>query len=185
MRINRENTIGLVIDLQEKLVDTIIDHNRIIKNSVVLLNGLKIMNVPVIVTQQNTRGLGPTIQEINTAAGNFSYIEKTSFSCYREPSFIKVLHRIGKRNVIIMGIESHICVMQTALDLLYNNYNPVIVEDCIGSADENDKRVALWRMRDIGSLVTTCESILYELCQKSGTEEFKAILKLIKTRKNA
>ena len=185
MRINRENTIGLVIDMQEKLIPTIKNHEEIIKNTIVLLKGLKIFQSPIVVTQQNTKGLGATIPAINKTIGNFSYIEKTKFSCYREPAFIKVLNRIGKRNVIIMGIEAHVCVLQTALDLMYNNFNPVIIEDCIGSADDNDKNVSLWRMRDVGSIVTTCESILFELCRESGTEEFDNILKLVKERKNA
>ncbi len=185
MRINRENTIGLVIDMQEKLIPTIINHQGIIKNTVILLKGLKKFQSPIVVTQQNTNGLGSTVPIINKTIGNFSYIEKTKFSCYREPAFIRVLNRIGKRNVIIMGIEAHVCVLQTALDLMYNNFNPVIVEDCIGSANENDKKVSLWRMRDVGSVITTCESILFELCRESGTDEFREILKLVKERKDA
>jgi nicotinamidase-related amidase len=185
VRINRENTIGLVVDIQEKLFPAIDKHDRMIKKTITLLKGLKILDIPIIVTQQNTKGLGPTIKEVNSVIGNFSYIEKLSFSCYRETAFIKVLHRLGKRNVIILGVEAHVCVMQTALDLLYNNYNPVIVEDCIGSHIENDKRVALWRMRDIGSVITTCESILLELCRESGTDEFEELLKLIKSGRDA
>ena len=159
MRINRENTIGLVIDMQEKLIPTIDKKDELIRNSLKLMAGLKRVKMPVVVTQQNTRGLGSTIPEINEAIGNFSYIEKNTFSCYREPAFIRVLNRIGKRNVVIIGVESHICILQTSLDLLYNNFNPVIVEDCIGSCDENDKRVAVWRMRDVGSVITTSESM--------------------------
>ncbi len=185
MRINRENTIGLVIDMQEKLIPSIIDHQLIIKNTIVLLKGLIVLKNPIVVTQQNTKGLGSTVPAINKTIGNFSYIEKKKFSCYREPAFIRVLNRIGKRNVIIMGIEAHVCVLQTALDLMYNNFNPVVIEDCIGSSDENDKKVSLWRMRDVGSVVTTCESILFELCRESGTDEFEEILKLVKERKNA
>jgi nicotinamidase-related amidase len=185
MRINRENTIGLVIDMQEKLIPTIDNHVRIVNSTITLLKGLKVLEIPVVVTQQNTKGLGPTIKEINSTIGNSSYIEKMSFSCYRETAFIKVLHRLGKRNVLIMGMEAHVCVLQTTLDLLYNNYNPVVVEDCIGSFSENDKRVALWRMRDVGSVVTTVESIFFELCRESGTDEFKEILDLIKSRRDA
>ena len=185
MRINRENTIGLVIDVQEKLVPTIADKDKFIANTICLLNGLKVLKVPILVTQQNTKGLGPTIPEINKTIGNFSYIEKMTFSCYREPAFIRVLNRIGKRNVILMGVEAHVCILQTTLDLLYNNFNPVIVKDCIGSADDQDKQVAVWRMRDVGSVITSCESILLELCREAGTEEFRELLKLLKERKDA
>ena len=143
------------------------------------------MSIPIVVTQQNTKALGETIPEVNRTIGNFSYIEKMTFSCYREPSFIRVLNRIGKRNVVIMGVEAHVCVLQTALDLLYNNFNPVVVEDCIGSMHENDLQISILRMRDVGSVITTCESILFELCREAGTDEFREILKLVKERNNA
>ncbi|MBN1952665.1 MAG: isochorismatase family protein [Bacteroidales bacterium] len=185
MRINRENTIALVIDLQDKLVPTAANSKELISSSICLLKGLKLLKIPILVTQQNTKGLGPTIPEINKTIGNFSYIEKMTFSCYREPAFIRVLNRIGKRNVIIMGLETHVCILQTTLDLLYNNFNPVIVHDCVGSSSETDKEVAIWRMRDVGSVITTCESILFELFREAGTDEFKELLKLVKERKDA
>jgi nicotinamidase-related amidase len=185
MRINRENTIGLVTDMQEKLISTINNYKTIIKNSVFLLQGLRLFRIPLIVTQQNTKGLGSTIPEINETIGNFSYIEKSSFSCYRESAFVRILNRIGKRNVVMIGVEAHVCILQTALDLLYNNFIPVVVEDCIGSAEENDMRVTLWRMRDAGIIITTSESLLFELCRDSGTNEFKELLKLVKEKKNA
>ena len=185
MRINRENTVGLVIDMQEKLVPAIEDSKMLVKRSLFLLKGLKLFEVPIVVTQQNTKSLGSTIPEINKAIGNFSYIEKKTFSCYREPAFIKVLNRIGKRNVIMIGIEAHICILQTALDLLYNNFNPVIVNDCIGSGRNHDKEVAVWRMRDVGSVITSSESILFELCREAGTQEFDDLLKLVKEKDNA
>jgi nicotinamidase-related amidase len=185
MRINRENTIGLVIDLQEKLMPAIEDNTILIGNTLALLAGLKLFKIPIVVTQQNTKGLGETIPAVNKAIGNFSYIEKTTFSCYREPAFIRVLNRIGKRNVIMVGVEAHICILQTTLDLLYNNFNPVVIEDCIGSARENDKKVAVWRMRDVGAIVSTSESMLFELCRDTGTDEFKEILRIVKQKKNA
>ncbi len=180
MRINRENTIGLVIDMQEKLIPAIAYKEDLQNNSLKLIAGLKLFKIPIVVTQQNTEGLGPTITEINEAIGNFSYIEKNTFSCYREPAFIRVLNRIGKRNVVMMGVEAHICILQTTLDLIYNNFNPVIVEDCIGASNENDKKVAIWRMRDVGSVITTSESMLFELCREAGTDEFKELLNLLK-----
>ncbi|MBN2523874.1 MAG: isochorismatase family protein [Bacteroidales bacterium] len=182
MRINRENTIGLVIDMQEKMIPAMDKSKLLVRHTLRLLKGLKLFEVPIVVTQQNTKGMGATISEINKAIGNFSYIEKKTFSCYREPAFIKVLNRIGKRNVIMMGVEAHICILQTALDLLYNNFNPVIVNDCIGSSQESDKDVAVWRMRDVGSVITSSESILFELCREAGTGEYNDLLKLVKEK---
>lgn len=180
MRLNKENTIGLVIDMQEKLLPVVNNHEAITESCLKVVHGLRILNVPIVVTQQYTKGLGNTIPKINDAIGNFSYIEKLTFSCYREPSFIKVMNRTGKRNVVIMGVESHICVLQTALDLLYNNFNPVIVTDGIGSRYDSDKEIALWRMRDVGCIMTTTESILFELTRSADTPEFKEISKLLK-----
>lgn len=180
MRLNKENTIGLVIDMQEKLLPHIQSHDKILKSNLTMVKGLRTLNVPIIVTQQYTKGLGNTIPALNDAIGNFSYIEKLTFSCYREPAFIKVMNRSGKRNVVIMGIESHVCVLQTALDLLYNNFNPVIVTDAVGSRNDEDKNISLWRMRDVGCIMTSTESILFELCRKAGTPEFKEISNLVK-----
>lgn len=180
MRLNKENTIGVVIDIQEKLLPHINNNDALLQNCLKIVKGLKTLNIPIVVTQQYTKGLGNTVESINQTIGNFSYIEKLTFSCYREPAFIKVMNRTGKRNVLITGIESHVCVLQTALDLLYNNFNPVIVVDAIGSRNDEDKKIALWRMRDVGCIMTTTESILFELTQKAGTEEFKEISKLVK-----
>ncbi|HBH49225.1 MAG TPA: hydrolase [Bacteroidales bacterium] len=180
MRLYKENTIGLVVDMQEKLLPHITHSDEIKDNCIKLIKGLNILDVPIVVTQQYTKGLGPTDDDVNKAIGNFSYIEKMAFSCYRQSDFIKVLNKSGKRNVVIMGIESHICVLQTALDLLYNNFNPVVVTNAIGSRKAEDKQIALWRMRDVGSIMTTYESILFELCKQAGTDEFKAISKLVK-----
>jgi len=180
MRVYKENTIAVVIDMQEKLLPHMHESEKVKNNCITLVKGLKALNIPIVVTQQYTKGLGPTVTDMNEAIGNFSYIEKSTFSCYRETDFIKVLNKSGKRNVIIMGIEAHVCVLQTTLDLLYNNFNPIVVTNAISSRNPEDKQVALWRMRDIGSIMTTYESILFELCKKAGTEEFKAISKLVK-----
>ncbi len=180
MRLNKENAIGVVIDMQEKLLPHIQNHEQLLNKNLTMIHGLRALNVPIVVTQQYTKGLGNTVKPINEAIGNFSYIEKLTFSCYREPSFIKIMNRSGNRNVIITGIESHVCVLQTALDLLYNNFTPVVVTDAIGSRNSEDMKIALWRMRDIGCIMTTTESILFELCRQAGTPEFKKISNLVK-----
>lgn len=180
MRIYKENTIAVVIDFQEKLLPHMENAETIKDNAIKLLKGLKALEIPIIVTQQYTKGLGDTVSDVSEAIDNFSYIEKSTFSCYSQTDFIKELNKSGKKNVIIMGIESHVCVLQTALDLLYNNFNPVIITNAISSRKQEDKETALWRMRDVGCIMSTYESILFELCRKAGTEEFKTISKLVK-----
>lgn len=180
MRLNKENTIGLIVDMQERLLPHIEANDEVLNKCIILVNGLRILNTPIIVTQQYTKGLGNTVQPINEAMGTFSFIEKITFSCYREESFLKIFNNLPGKNVLIAGIESHICVMQTALDLLYNSYTPVIIADAVGSRKNYDKKIALDRMRDAGCIITTTESILFELCQQAGSVEFKEISKLIK-----
>ena len=176
MRIEANHTAALVIDYQEKLVPVMYEKERLIQDSAILLAGLKMLKVPMIITQQYTKGLGTTVKEITDAVGHEEYIDKISFSAYES-----VKEKIqGKKFVIVCGIETHICVLQTVIDLAANGYIPVVVEDCVSSRKLNDRRVALKRMREEGAIVTTYESILFELLKVAGTETSKKIQRLIK-----
>lgn len=176
MRIERESTVALVIDYQEKLVPVMDKRHKLIQDSSILLAGLNILQIPMVITQQYTRGLGTTVKEITDAVGDEEYVEKISFSAY-ECVKEKI---VGKKFVIVCGIEAHICVMQTVIDLAAAGYLPVIVEDCISSRRESDKKVAIKRMRSEGAIIATYESILFELLKVAGTEESKKIQRLIK-----
>lgn len=180
MRIKKENSIGVVIDIQSRLYPYIHDHETITRNNRILIQGLKVLNIPLVVTQQYTKGLGDTIPEIKEVLGEFKHIEKTAFSCCDEPRFNEDLALSSSTYVIICGIETHVCVMQTVIDLLGQGYTPVVVEDCVGSRNPNDKAVAISRMREEGAIITTYESILFELLRYSGTDEFRHISGLVK-----
>ena len=176
MRIEREQTAALIIDYQEKLVPVMDEKERLIQNSSILLAGLKYLGVPMIVTQQYTKGLGITVQEIREAMESDDYIDKISFT-----AFDSVKEQImDKKFVIVCGIEAHICVLQTVIDLVEEGFVPVVVEDCISSRKPNDKEVAIRRMLEEGAIVTTYESLLFELLKIAGTEESKRIQRLIK-----
>jgi nicotinamidase-related amidase len=178
--IPRENVVAVVVDIQERLFPHIHEHDRLAVNVKKLIKGLKILKVPLIVTQQYTKGLGQTITPVAEALGEFEPLEKVTFSCYGDPDFVNILSASGKNHIILMGIETHVCVMQTAMDLLDIGYEVIIIEDCVSSRRLNDKQVALKRMRDDGVIITTYESILFELLNVAGTEEFKAISNLVK-----
>ncbi|MBL7113968.1 MAG: hydrolase [Bacteroidales bacterium] len=180
MRIHKEQTAGLIIDIQERLFPHIHKHEKIARNTRILIEGLKALEIPVLVTQQYTKGLGETIPEIAEALSGQSHIEKISFSCCDEPAFMKELVQQDKEFVIIAGIEAHVCVLQTALDLVENSYIPVVVHDCVSSRKKNDFRMAIERMRNEGIVITTCESVLFELCRFAGTDSFKQISRLVK-----
>jgi len=180
MRIKKENTIGVVIDIQSRLYPIIQGNEEITRNNRILIRGLQVLNIPIVVTQQYTKGLGETIPEIAEVLGEYEHIEKMAFSCCDEPRFNEDLALASKMYVIVTGIEAHVCVMQTVNDLIGQGYIPVVVEDCIGSRKPNDKQIAVERMRQAGAIITTYESILFELLKYSGTPEFKEISKLVK-----
>lgn len=176
MRIEREHTAAIVVDYQEKLVPVMHDKDKLLHNSSILLEGLKILDVPMVVTQQYTKGLGMTVEEITEAAGTSKYIDKISFT-----AFDCVKDKLSsKKYVIVCGIEAHICVLQTVIDLKAAGFVPVLVADCISSRKESDKQVAIERARQEGAIVTTYESLLFELLKVAGTETSKKIQKLIR-----
>lgn len=180
MRILKEETIGLVIDIQERLLPHIAANSELIKNTEILIRGLKVLELPLLVTEQYRRGLGPTLPEIQQVIDNFLPMEKSSFSCCGDAGFMAELNKSGKKNVVICGIEAHVCVLQTVLDLIESGFQPVVIENCVSSRSALDKKIAIKRMRNEGAIISTYESILFELTRLSGTDTFKAISKLVK-----
>jgi isochorismate hydrolase len=180
MRILKENTIGLVVDIQERLVPVMEESEQFVENCIKLIQGLQILGLPLLVTQQYTKGLGETIGEIKAVINDFQYIEKKDFSCFDEPVFADKLALSGAKFVIICGIESHVCVLQTAIDLKEAGYVPVVVMDCISSRSFVNMDYAGERFRYEGIMMTSLESVLFELTRSAGTPEFKEISKLVK-----
>ena len=181
MRILKEETAALIIDYQSKLFPHINQHEELQANSIKLIEGLKVLEIPMVVTEQYPKGIGYTIPEIQETLGdNYQPIEKMSFSCCGSSDVMKQLRKLGNSNIIICGIESHVCVLQTVLDLIDKKYQPIVVADCISSRRHFDYKIALKRMRDSGAILTTYESLLFELSVISGTGQFKAISKIVK-----
>lgn len=180
MRLLLEDTMALVVDYQEKLLP-VIDHSEDLKKrSVILLKGLKALGVPMVMTQQYTRGIGMTVSEIQEAVGSGDYFDKLTFSCFEDEAIRKKILQQGKKTILVCGIEAHICVLQTCIDLKTAGFLPVLVTDCVGSRRESDRQVALMRARSEGILLTTTESVLFELMKKAGSPVFKEISRLIK-----
>ena len=180
MRINRADCTGLIIDIQERLFPHMHGQDTFLSKCLMLIEGLKILKVPLTFTEQYPKGLGPTLKPLRDALLPSSEIVKSSFSCCDEPAFRQVVEKSPRRTWIIAGIEAHVCVLQTVVDLLGMGHLPVVVADATSSRHAEDQRVALDRFRQEGAVVTTCESILFELARVSGTDEFKLISKLVK-----
>lgn len=180
MRLVLEDTMALVVDYQERLMPVMDEREALEKRSVILLEGLKALGVPMLMSQQYTKGIGMTIEPITEAVGSEAYFDKLSFSCYEDEAIRQAIEETGKRVVLVCGIEAHICVLQTCIDLKEAGYTPVLVTDCISSRKRSDVEIALERAKEEGILLTTSESILFELTRKAGTPVFKIISKLIK-----
>jgi nicotinamidase-related amidase len=180
MRLYLNNTVFVVVDIQERLFPHIHEHLMLEQNCHKLLSGVRILEAPLIVTEQYPKGLGPTISSIQSELSEIKPIEKITFSCCANEEFTGTLKNLGRHNVILCGIEAHVCVLQTAIDLKEMGFQPVVVVDCISSRRQKDKEVALIRLQQENVLITNYESVLFELCSVAGTDTFKAISHLVK-----
>lgn len=180
MRITKQNTVALIIDIQERLFPAMFEKEILLKNCITLIQGLVELKIPQIVTQQYTKGLGETLEEIKAAIPDFEYIEKRDFSSFDEPAVKEKLEKLNAKNIILCGIESHVCVLQTAVDLKEAGFNPIVVMDCVASRSKENLEFAKDRFRFEGIMMTSYESILFELTRSSATPEFKTISKLVK-----
>lgn len=179
MKIRKEDTVLLIIDMQERLLPAVKDSEALINNCRILIEGCNILGVPIIATEQYSKGLGKTIEPISQLLVGVNPIDKREFSCFKNSEFASKFETLGRRYVIIAGVEAHVCVQQTAFDLMDEDYKPIIIANCISSRKEIDKKFALKRLRDYSADVTTYESILFELLVTSTANEFKAISKLV------
>ncbi len=178
--LSREKTALLIIDIQEKILAVMQDPDSVINNTLKLIKGFKVLNIPIFYTEQYPKGLGPTSQHLLKELEGLSAIQKMSFSCSGAGNFFTRLKDNNVSQVVIAGIESHVCVQQTALDLVANGFQVDVVADAISSRKENDYKFAIERMRNNGIEISTTETVLFELLNICGTEEFKEISKIVK-----
>jgi nicotinamidase-related amidase len=174
----RDTTALAVIDVQQKLISLISGHERIVWNIRRLIDGAKILGLPTLATEQYPQGLGGTVPEL---ASRLQQIPaKTAFSGCGCEEFCRQLDATDVPKVLFAGIEAHVCVQQTALDLIGNGYRVYVAVDAIGSRYEVDYQTALRRMEIAGVTLTTTEAALFEWCRESGTAEFKQISGLVR-----
>ena len=181
MRIDPNNTAALVVDYQEKLLPAIHDVESLLARTKILLSGLKVLGIPVIVTEQYAKGLGPTVKELQECLEEaYRPYDKMTFSVMGCEEVRSTFAALGKKNIIVCGTEAHICVLQSVIDLLAEGYNVYLVEDCIASRKVSDKESGIKRAMGEGAFITSAEAILFELAVVSGTPVFKQISKLVK-----
>lgn len=180
--LDKENTALLIIDIQERLAAAMKDKVRevVIKNCVHLIELSKMLNIPIVLTEQYPKGIGQTVNEIKDSLLEYKPIEKLAFNCCYEPTFMDEIKKLGKKTFIITGMETHICVLQTGIGLLREGYNVHVVRDAVCSRVQENWETGVEFMRDAGAVVTCTETVLFQLLKVAGTEEFKAISKRIK-----
>lgn len=173
-----ENSILLIIDIQEKLVNAAFSGNNTANNTTKLAQAANILNIPTVITEQYPKGLGATVKGIKSTEAKI--IEKSSFSAFAEAKFTKELKKLDKKQIIICGIETHICVLQTAADLISKGYEVYVVNDACSSRKEHEHYTGLDLLKQYGAKITCTEIVLFELLRTSKHPYFKPIQMLIK-----
>lgn len=175
-----ENAVLVIIDYQDKLFRVMQNQERTLQNLLKLIKGTLVMDVPVILTEQYPAGLGPTLPEITQLLPAIQPVEKLCFSCCGEERFQRELESLNRKQVLLSGIEAHICVYQTAMDLLKLGYEVHIVVNCISSRELENKEVCLMKMSNVGINLTTTEMALFELLKVAERDKFKQISRIVK-----
>lgn len=178
--LNKEDAVLLIVDIQEKLAAVMKERDAVVRNNLHLIELAKMLALPVMVTEQYPKGLGQTVPELRGALPVYQPIEKMTFDCCGQPAFPSELEAHGKKTVILTGMETHICVLQTCIGLLQAGVNVHVVQDAICSRTKQNWKTGIEYMRDAGAIVTCTETVLFQLLKVAGTEEFKAISKRIK-----
>ncbi len=174
-----DSTVLVLVDFQGKLARTVQDSEQVIASACKLAKAAAVLELPVIWTEQNPDGLGPTVEEL-AGLMHGEPIPKHAFSCWREPAFAKALAGRARQSVLLAGIETHICVFQTAADLCGAGYDVHVVADAVSSRTVANRQLGLARIAAAGATVTSVEMAVFELLGAAGGEKFKEILKIVK-----
>lgn len=170
----------VIVDVQERLAAVMTQREKVAGNCVNLVEGADLLGLPLMLTEQYPKGLGPTVPELREKIVRYEPVEKITFDCCRDPSFHRKLKETGRNKVILAGMETHVCILQTALGLMKEGYSVHVVEDGVCSRAKENFRVGLEFMRNAGAVITCTETVLFQILEKAGTAEFKAVSSMIK-----
>jgi nicotinamidase-related amidase len=175
MLLEKDKSGFLLVDVQEKLTPHVLNSESLVKRCHWLMRLANELNVPIIISEQYPSGLEKTVKPLRELASQAPCIEKVHFSCYREPSFVNQWQTMDRKQVVIAGIETHVCVMQTAMDMNDSDLDVFVVVDAVSSRHELDHKFGLKRMKQAGIHLITSEMVFFEWVRKAGTPEFKAL----------
>lgn len=174
------NTVLVIVDVQEKLWRVTYEKGKLLDNLCRLIQGIQVLNIPILMTEQYPQGLGPTVPEIKALLPAIKPVAKVSFSCCGDTNFLKELKALDRNQILITGIESHVCVYQTAVDLLNSGYEVQAVTEGISSRTPENRQLGLHRIEEAGGKLAGVEMVLFELLKTAGSEQFKAISRIVK-----
>ena len=184
MLIARDKSQLLIVDVQDKLLDAISGKDRVVERCVRLVRAARTLDVPITLSEQYPQGLGPTVDAIRASLANAGVVvDKVEFSCLRSEPLRERLHdlrRQGRPQVVIGGIEAHVCVLQTAVDLEAQGFEAFVVADAIGSRSKVNRKLAMARLLNAGADIVDSEMVMFEWLERAGTPEFKELQALIK-----
>ncbi|MGC8774727.1 MAG: hydrolase [Chlorobaculum sp.] len=178
--ITPKEALLLVIDIQSRLVPAVFQSDRVIKNAGKLIRSCKLLGVPVVHTEQYPKGLGQTVDELKELIGEETPFEKLSFSCCGNDDFMKRLRTLGRNDIIVVGMETHVCVYQTCVELLEFGYNVYLVTDAVSSRTEENRALGIRCIERAGAAPTSTEMAIFELLRVAEGDTFKAISKIVK-----
>ena len=174
------DTALLVVDIQERLAAVMSKRERVVTNTVHLIECAKLLGLPVLLTEQYPKGLGPTLDEVKSSLPKYEPFEKLHFGCCDEPGFCDRIAALDRRVIIVAGMETHVCVLQSVIGLLKEGFGVHVAADAVCSRKKDDHLIGLGVARDAGAIITSTEAALFQLLRRAGTEEFKAISRRIK-----
>ena len=180
MLIRAKDSVLVVIDMQERLVPAMQAPARTLKNAKLLLTAAQACDVPALLTEQYSKGLGTTVPEISAAAGDSPVFEKMHFSCMEDIAFHEHFMNLNRKQAVIAGMEAHICVVQTAASLIENGFEVFVVSDATASRTTESEQACQTRLNASGAHIVTTEMVIFEWLGKAGTPAFKSLLPLIK-----
>lgn len=178
--LDRKNAVLVIVDIQDRLAVVMDQREKVTRNCLHLLEASKLLHIPVMVTEQYPKGLGLTIPEIKDALPQYEPFEKITFDCCRGDGFLGKIAALNRKQIILAGMETHVCVLQTCLSLLREKYAVYLVGDAVCSRKKDDHLAGRELMRDAGAVITCTETVLFQLLEKAGTPEFREISKRIK-----
>lgn len=175
-----DNVVLVVVDVQEKLWAAMHEKEALAETTVKIVTGAKILGVPIIRTEQNPKGLGPTLPQVAELLNDSEPVTKLSFSCCGEEEFMKRFKEMNRRQILIAGMESHVCVYQTVADLCSMGYEVQVIADAVSSRTPENRAIGLERSRALGASITSSETALFELLKVAEGDTFKQMLKVVK-----